>query len=267
MLVTLLVDNRADGALLSEHGLSFLVETDKGSVLFDTGQTDAWFRNLVALRKDAASIRAVAVSHGHYDHTGGLTRAFHEKLHAKYHAHPDCFAPRFARSADGNRYIGMPKDVVQRRTMFDINRTATEIMPGVMLSGEVQLVVPAGFDSRHLAGDGELLQDTYEDEQCLVVRKGNSISVLVGCAHRGLENNVRAAMNAEGVDKIDLIAGGFHLGGTSEDSLEALVGFLRSVDVGRIACCHCTGNSAYEYMRSKLGPRVTLGTTGASWAL
>jgi 7,8-dihydropterin-6-yl-methyl-4-(beta-D-ribofuranosyl)aminobenzene 5'-phosphate synthase len=135
------------------------------------------------------------------------------------------------------------------------------------LSGEVKLVVPADFDSRHLAGDGELRQDTYEDEQCLVVRNGNSISVLVGCAHRGLENNVRAAMNVEGVDRIDLIAGGFHLGGTSEDSLEALVGFLRSVDVGRIACCHCTRNSAYEYMRSKLGPRVTLGRTGASWTL
>jgi 7,8-dihydropterin-6-yl-methyl-4-(beta-D-ribofuranosyl)aminobenzene 5'-phosphate synthase len=117
MRVTLLVDNRADGGFLSEHGLSFLLETDRGSVLFDTGQTDAWLHNLIALRKDPASIRAVAVSHGHYDHTGGLARAFQEKLHAKYHAHPDCFAPRFARSDDGDHYIGMPEDVVQRRAM------------------------------------------------------------------------------------------------------------------------------------------------------
>ncbi len=92
-------------------------------------------------------------------------------------------------------------------------------------------------------------------------------AVLVGCAHRGLENNLLAAMDVAGVSRIDLLAGGFHLGDASRDRLESLAGFLNSVDMGQIACCHCTGASAYEYLRSKLGPRVTLARAGTSWRI
>jgi len=79
MRVTLLVDNEASSDVLwSEHGLSFLVETDDGSVLFDTGQTDAWLHNLIALGRKPEAIKVIAISHGHYDHTGGLAQALRE---------------------------------------------------------------------------------------------------------------------------------------------------------------------------------------------
>lgn len=266
MRVTLLVDNEASSdALRSEHGLSFLVETDGGAVLFDTGQTDAWLHNLLALGREPEAIKAVAISHGHYDHTGGLTKAIKEVSDAAYFAHPMCFQPKYTKSNDGVRYIGMPAEIVSQKTAFTLNRSAVEIFPSVVLSGEIPLRTSNLFDSKFVTGEDEPQQDTFEDEQCLIIRKGDSATVLVGCAHRGLKNNVLAAMDVAGVVRIDLLAGGLHLGNASEEKLDSLADFLKNTNVAQIVCCHCTGVKAYEYLRSKLDHRVSLARTGLSW--
>lgn len=268
MRVTLLVDNEAaSNALRSEHGLSFLVETDNGSVMLDTGQSDAWLHNLIALGHEPEAIKAIAISHGHYDHAGGLPKAIEKLPDAAYFAHPACFQPKYARSGDDMRYIGMPTEVVSRNTAFTLNRSALEILNDVVLSGEIPLRTSISFDSRFVTGGNEPQQDTFEDEQCLILRNGDSAAVLVGCAHRGLENTVLGAMDVAGVKRIDLLAGGFHLGNAGENRLLSLADFLGNADIGRIACCHCTGSSAYEYLRSKLGTRVTQAQAGVSWVV
>jgi len=159
----------------------------------------------------------------------------------------------------------MLTEVVSRKTAFTLNRSAVETLSGVVLSGEIPLKKPIPFDNRFVTGGNDPQQDTFEDEQCLIVQNNGLTAVLVGCAHRGLENNVLAAMDSAAVARIDLLAGGFHLRDASEDRLESLAGFLKSVDIGQIACCHCTGSGAYEYLRSKLGHRVTLARAGVSW--
>ncbi len=267
MRVTLLVDNLAIGDLRPEHGLSILVETSGASVLFDAGQSDAWFHNLSDLGGDAASIDAAAISHGHYDHTGGLPKLFEVTSEARCFAHPSCFEPRYARTADGLRYIGMPEQALSRKNAFSLNTAPVEIMPGVWLSGEIA-TAPTGWpmDERFAAGAGGVRQDTFKDEQCLIVRERGAAVVLVGCAHRGLDNNLRAALSTAGVRHLDLLVGGFHLGGASREYLDHLADYLDSVEINEIACCHCTGAAAYEHLRSRLGDRVTQARAGTSWS-
>lgn len=265
--VTLVVDNLAREGLLSEHGLSFLIETDNGSVLFDTGQSGAWVHNLNALGRRPESIKAAAISHGHYDHTGGLTAAFREAADARYYAHPACFEPKYARSEEETRYIGMPTEAVSHLSAFTLNTSAVEILPGVLLSGEIPARREGRIDSRFETGRNELCQDTFQDEQCMVVRAEDSTAVLVGCAHKGLENNLLAAMDVAGVRRLDLVAGGFHLGGASVERLEELAAFLRDTDIHEIKCCHCTGVNACEYLKSKLGSRVVLAKAGDHWEI
>lgn len=265
MRVTLVVDNLAEGCRQAEHGLSFLVETDDGSLLFDTGQSDAWLHNLIALGRKPEAIKAIGISHGHYDHTGGLVKAIQELPDAVCFAHPVCFKPKYAQSTGEMRYIGMPLEIVSGKSAFTLNTSATEVLPGVVLSGEIPTRTSISLDSRFVTGGSESQQDTFEDEQCMIIRNGDSTAVLVGCAHRGLENNLLAAMDVAGVERIDLLAGGFHLGNASEDKLDSLADFLKNADIGHIACCHCTGFGAYEYLRSRLGHRVTLARAGVSW--
>ena len=267
MRVTIAVDNLADDGLIAEHGLSMLVESDERSLLFDTGQTDAVVRNLEALGADFERIEAIALSHGHYDHTGGLRVTMSLAPHAVCCAHPACFRSKYSASEQGMRSIGIPAGSTVAERVIRFNRGPAEILPGMTLSGEIPFRAGVGvLESRFLTdGDPGLIQDTFEDEQCLVVRGETGTAVLLGCAHRGVENNLLAAMEIAGTEEIKLAVGGMHLGSADEARLNEVAEFFESKPIETIACCHCTGQAAYEYLRNRLGPRVVQGGAGMSW--
>jgi 7,8-dihydropterin-6-yl-methyl-4-(beta-D-ribofuranosyl)aminobenzene 5'-phosphate synthase len=268
MLITLLVDNLAPEGLRKEHGLSFLIETDEGAVLFDAGQSDAWLANLMALGGDPHTVKAVAVSHGHYDHTGGL-KWLPALERTPCHAHPQAVWPRYAIDSDSTREIGVPGDVFVSNPRFVYNREAVEILPGVTLSGGIPLENGDRDPSRgrFFRDIGGRIGDTFADEQCLIVRSGESVAVLVGCSHRGIENNVRAAMRVAGTRRLSLLAGGMHLGDAGEERLNEVASCLEQWDIERIVCCHCTGERACAYLADRLGDRVVRGRAGMRWSV
>jgi 7,8-dihydropterin-6-yl-methyl-4-(beta-D-ribofuranosyl)aminobenzene 5'-phosphate synthase len=263
MQVTLVVDNLAQGELRSEHGLSILVETSQGSVLFDTGQSDAWLGNMIALGKDPEAIRAIAVSHGHYDHTGGIAAALIRLPQVNVFGHLDCLRPRYAVDGDRRRAIGIPDEALVFQPRFMFNERSKQILPGVTLSGEIP--IRRSVDTGPFFMEDE--PDTFADEQCMILREGGYVGVLLGCSHRGVENNILAAMDVAGTAGLDLVIGGMHLGGADQSRLEAIASFLEAEDIGRIVPCHCTGDRAFEYLRDRLGERVVQKRAGMHWSL
>lgn len=268
MRITLLVDNLAPAELRKEHGLSFLVETGKGSVLFDTGQSDAWLDNLRTLGGDPRAISAVALSHGHYDHTGGLSHLPRVERTPCY-VHPHGVWPRYAIDTKSTRQIGVPGRVFVSNPQFIYHREAREVLPEVALSGEIPIEPPDidpsnGRFFRDIRGR---VPDTFADEQCLVAQDGDGVAALVGCSHRGIENNVRAALKVAGTDRLSLLAGGMHLGDADEKRLDAVASFLNEAPIQRIVCCHCTGDRAFKYLAQRLGSRVEQGRAGMQWSV
>ena len=263
MQVTLVVDNLAQGELRSEHGLSMLVETSEGSVLFDTGQSDVWLGNMVALGKDPEAIRAIAISHGHYDHTGGIAAALMRLPQVRVFAHLDCLRPRYAVGANGRHAIGIPNLTLAFQPRFLFNERSKQILPGVTLSG--QIPIRRSVDTGPFLIEDEV--DTFADEQCMILRDGGYVGVLLGCSHRGVENNILAAMDVAGTARLDLVIGGMHLDGADEGRLEAIASFLEAEDIGQIVPCHCTGDRAFAYLRDRLGERVIQGRAGMQWSL
>ncbi len=267
MVVTLVMDNLEGAGLQSEHGLSFLVETGQGDVLFDVGASDALFHNMLKLHKRPGRVKAVALSHGHYDHTGGLARLMELAPDVKLYAHGDVLKPRFIIHEHDAKPIGMPESSLHSAGGMLRCEDPQMLLPGVWLSGAVKLVpeytVPA--NPVFQIDDHGIKTDLFDDERCMVLQHEGRTTVLLGCSHRGVENNILTAMELAGTKKLDRVVGGMHLGSAGNDRLNRLVRFLDTQQIGEVVCCHCTGEHATEYLANKLGPMVVLGHNGMSW--
>ena len=127
--------------LIGEHGLSLLVEREGRYILFDTGQGLGLDPNARTLGVDLSRVEGVVLSHGHYDHTGGLAELLRQTKGLKVTAHPDLFSPKDSRRHGGLRYIGVPypKDALEGwGAELDLRREPMEVLPGVFTTGEAK---------------------------------------------------------------------------------------------------------------------------------
>lgn len=267
MMVTLVMDNLEGAGLASEHGLCFLIETEHGDVLFDAGASDAPFDNMQKLHKQPSCVKAVALSHGHYDHTGGLAKLMELAPDARIYAHGDVLMPRYLAHEHKTEPIGMPESSLRAAVGMIRCEFSEQLLPGVLLSSEVQLRPEyTEPDNPALQIDDRGLQTNhFKDERCMVLQHKGRTTVLLGCSHRGVENNILSAMELAGTNKLDRVVGGMHLGGACNDRLDRLVSFFEDQQIGEVVCCHCTGEQATKYLANKLGPMVVLGHNGMSW--
>jgi 7,8-dihydropterin-6-yl-methyl-4-(beta-D-ribofuranosyl)aminobenzene 5'-phosphate synthase len=256
-----------------EHGLAFLIETEAGAdrrhpVLFDTGQSGTvLLRNLELLDVDPATIATLAISHAHYDHTGGLS-ALLERVRpgTPLYANPDLFRERFSRREGKPRRIGLSltgEELAARLTLH-LSAAPQEIVPGVWTTGEIApRPEPEGRSDRHLVRERDaFVADPYRDDMALVLevadrgQSGGELVLLCGCCHAGLLNTLA---HVQRVFKRPVVAivGGLHL-------ISATAGYLQHVgqvlveteSVKRVYPNHCTGEAAFIALTLTLGPSV-----------
>ena len=213
MKVTVVMDNLAPNGskqhFLAEHGLSLLLETDSQSrLLLDAGQSAAVLNNLHLLEVAPASIEAIMLSHGHYDHAGGLYPLLKEaNKKIPFYAHPDIFASRFSVSASGKKYVGIPFQKEQLHSLgaeWRFIDEPTQIEPGLWLSGPVPRVTDYEIGDARLVIESAkgTIPDEIIDDMSIYHVRGSDLVVIGGCAHSGLVNTVRHGFAVTGASRL-----------------------------------------------------------------
>ena len=257
MKVTVVYENHAGfrKGLLGAHGFSALVEHGGTRVLVDTG-TDGkvLLNNMRELGIDPDSIDFLFITHGHYDHTGGLKALLESRAEPlRVIAHPGIFARRIALKPR-RRDIGIPfarEELEELGAQFVLRRESFEFAPNFWSSGEV---LRRTWDRAvgYLERDGKLEKDPVSDDIALVVDLGRDVAVITGCGHSGILNIARHAEDVIG-KPVGALIGGFHLRGAKKELLDEVVG---RIDAEKLYAGHCTGIDSYAYLKARLGDRV-----------
>jgi len=254
--ITVIVDNHAEPPLIAQHGLAFWVETHDARILFDTGQGRALLPNAGRLGIDLRTVQHIVLSHGHYDHTGGLAEVLDLAPDAVIHLHPDALHPKHSRQpAPPHRSIGMPERVASLlRSRAGVISTAapTAIAHDVMATGQIPRVNPLEQAAGDFFLDEECTApDMLLDDQALFIDTPRGIVVLLGCAHSGVMTTCEYVRALTG-KRIRGIIGGMHLLNASEERLEATLHALQQLSPEFIAPCHCTGDQAVGRVKDAL---------------
>jgi 7,8-dihydropterin-6-yl-methyl-4-(beta-D-ribofuranosyl)aminobenzene 5'-phosphate synthase len=274
MKISALVEDRTrKPELESEHGLSLLLATGGGSWLFDTGQSGIAVENARRMGIDLGGIEGVILSHGHYDHTGGLSAVLEAAGPKKVYGHPGLFRPRYSLRKKGkDRRIGIPlgQAVLERAgAHFSLSREVREIAPGIFLSGEIPLAPGAAPGEPFLTVRKmlKLRPDLFVDEQFLLVETGGGLVMINGCCHSGLINSLRHIRSIRPGSRIRAIVGGFHLRSASPRELERIAADLEEYGLELIVAGHCTGEAAEGVLAEKFGARFQSLRTGVELVL
>lgn len=269
MRIVTLVENVVYGRGLSaEHGLSLYIEHEGHRILFDSGQSDRFLKNAQRLGIDIAGVDALVVSHGHYDHAGGIEAFCAANKNASIYIKEGFFEPKYNKD---KKFIGIPYSADLFEGRLQIMSRAREIFRGVHLVTDIPLTNAwdTHFDNLFVMRNGSLELDQFSDEQFLVIEEEGGVSVISGCSHRGITNIVRAAAVFAGElqphseeTEFRLVLGGFHLNNADVELADRVIRALDEFPIERLGCCHCTGVEHYARIKSVFGQRAFYAWTG-----
>lgn len=246
-ITTLVEDTVLDSILLAEHGLSFWIEYGDKRILFDTGQSNILVRNAKTLGIDLSEVDAIVITHGHYDHTGGLSYILDIAPNATVYLHPEAIEPKYSRKTSGTNSIGMPylsKKAVQKHHVI-WTATPALIFPGMSVTGQVSRI--NNFEDvggNFFVDENCKKPDELLDDQTLFIETAKGLVVVLGCAHSGVVNILEYISNITGRSKIYAVIGGMHLLNASNERIERTITAFREYNVQKIGVAHCTGVGA-----------------------
>lgn len=246
--MTVLVENTTSAmALIGEWGFAALLTVDGYPLLFDTGHREALFVNSAHLRVPLRNIQEIVLSHGHYDHCGGLPALLVKIGPRPVTAHPGIFVKRYSMAAGGQQLeVGVPfteNQAIAAGAQFRYTAGPMEIRPGIFVTGTIPRHTAFEDVGGRFVVESEqgIIEDHIEDDMALVIDHPQGLIVMSGCAHAGMVNTLNYAREITGKKHIQAYIGGTHLVNASPQRLEATLSYLREYRPDRIMIGHCTG--------------------------
>ena len=263
MTIHCLVDTLAEPGYISEFGLSLLIEANGRRILFDTGACEALIPNAARMGLNLKSATDIVLSHGHYDHTGGMAELVPSPQTSVYIG-PDITGPCWSLHDDGTKHeITMPLESQITLLLCAVHEATgfTEIYPGIFLTGPIPRESGEDCGGHFFCEENCSTPNLIPEEQALLFSSG---VLITGCCHAGIINTVEACRRARPDIVIRTIIGGLHLQHASEERLERTAAYLASLNLERLVLMHCTGENAVEYLSSRLNCEVATLPVGQS---
>ena len=253
IIFTIIVNDTTSSNLEEEHGFSLALETEEGKFLFDTGAGSALLPNMTALGVRPEEFQMLFLSHGHYDHTGGLADflTYNDKAVVWHGENFDKRRFSFSRGPEG-RDISMPEkcQTILKTLPAARNRTVVQfekVTDSLFLTGPIPRDSFEDCGAHFYLDEAATIPDSISDEISLLVRCNDNANILItGCCHSGIINTVNYC-HRQG-HRIDTIIGGLHLNHATEERLAATARFLNEAGVKQLYLLHCTGSEAVEYL-------------------
>ncbi|MBU3213774.1 MBL fold metallo-hydrolase [Clostridium estertheticum] len=269
--ITTIIENNPDddNLLFSEHGLSLYIEYEEKKILFDTGQSGNFIKNAELLKININKLDYVVLSHGHYDHTGGI-RKFVNKNYNSYKliVGKNFFNKKYKLvEKDNYKYIGNSFD---KEYIHQNNIEVKYIEEDIFYITE-NIMIFSNFKASNkfeqinkifqIKQDENYIVDDFSDEKVLVLKHKKGLIVIVGCSHVGIVNILETIIERTGMT-IYGIVGGTHLVEASEKRLKNTISYFKEKDISLLAMSHCTGKYAIEKIKHEFKDKYTYNNTG-----
>lgn len=264
-LKVLVEDTCVDHPMLGkEHGLSLYVETPQSCFVFDCGDSGLSWRNASLMGVDLTRVEFAVISHAHYDHAGGFPALWERVKVRRLYTGDGFWEEKFAAMPQGETYTYLGAGF----TMADLQNWQVEqtvcgaLLPlddtawlvGDFCRREPMETIPARF----VRGEDKV-PDDFRDEICLVLREGDGVALITGCAHPGILNMVRT-VHERLKRPVRSVVGGTHLKEASAERIERTLAALREMGLRRMALCHCSGDAVREHLAADDVAGCSLGT-------
>jgi 7,8-dihydropterin-6-yl-methyl-4-(beta-D-ribofuranosyl)aminobenzene 5'-phosphate synthase len=245
-----LSENTATAGFIAEWGLSILIEVDNKRILLDTGSSFSTVYNAQLAGIDIRVIDTIVLSHGHFDHTGGLKDILarrNEKIDII--AHPSIWEAKYSIRENNKRYIGIPfaRELLEGMGgRFVMSRQPVWIADNIVTSGEIPLTTDyEEIDQTLYVKEKDAFKpDTLHDDLSLAIKTESGLMIFLGCAHRGMINTIRHFQKITGDDRVYSVVGGTHLISASPDRLDRTIADLKKTGIRKLGVSHCTGFEA-----------------------
>ncbi len=260
----LIEDTQINHHFGSEHGVSFYIETKHHKVLFDVGQSSLFISNAKQFGIDLSLVDSVVISHGHYDHGGGLDDFMRINKHARIYIQENAFDLFYSmRKQDEYTYIGLDQKLSDSNRFVKIKGNfKIDDQLFIMADVNANLFFPNSNHTMYKKNDGKYVLDDFKHEQNLIVTDNHKVALFAGCGHKGIINIINQSQKLIENNNLSHVFGGFHLKSRfkayeeSSQNIDDIAMIMKHKHINTYYTGHCTGSHAFDRMKNILDDRL-----------